>query len=512
MDPVLLSRIQFALTIAFHYIFPPLTIGMGLVLVWLEGNFLRTKQPIYEVAARFWTKIFALNFAIGVATGIVMEFQFGTNWATYSRFVGDVFGSALAAEGIFAFFLESGFLAVLVFGWDRVGPKMHFFSTLMVALGSIFSAVWIVVANSWQQTPAGHHVVPVMRDGAPLLRDGVPVLRAEIVDFWALVFNPSTVDRLVHVLIGAFIVGAFFVMSISAWYLLTRRHEDFARRSFDGGLVLATVASIAMLVSGHFQANTVYHYQPAKVAAFEGHYHTGPADLSLIGIPDDNTETVHLNLAVPGGLGLLLHGDPDAQVVGLDRFRPEDRPPVLMSFASYHVMVALGFSFIGLTLLASFLRWRGTLFQTRWLLWIFVPAVVLPILSNELGWVAAEVGRQPWIVHPPVTWTADGSDVVTGPDGFVVYDENVALRTSDAISPNVRANQILGSLVGFGLIYVGLGAVWLFILDRKIKHGPETAHLVAADGQEGVLGVAGGRALHGDRLTGRPDNPAVDDE
>ena len=216
MDVVLLSRIQFAVSIGFHYIFPPLAIGLGVVLVWLEGAFLRTRDPIYETAARFWTKVFALNFAIGVATGIVMEFQFGTNWATYSRFVGDVFGSALAAEGIFAFFLESGFLAILVFGWDRVGPKMHFFSTLMVSLGSIFSSVWIVVANSWQQTPAGHHVVPVIRNGVPLMKNGVPVLRAEIVDFWALVFNPSSVHRLVHVWIGAFLVGAFFVMSISS--------------------------------------------------------------------------------------------------------------------------------------------------------------------------------------------------------------------------------------------------------------------------------------------------------
>src|SRR5512137_515800 len=199
MDVVLLSRLQFALTIMFHYIFPPLTIGMGVVLVWLEGNFLRTREPIYEQAARFWTGIFALNFAIGVATGIVMEFQFGTNWAAYSRFVGDVFGSALAAEGIFAFFLESGFLALLVFGWDRISPRMHFFSTCMVALGSVFSSIWIVVANSWQQTPAGHHVVPMLRDGQPLLIDGQPVLRAEIVDFWALIFNPSTVHRLVHV-------------------------------------------------------------------------------------------------------------------------------------------------------------------------------------------------------------------------------------------------------------------------------------------------------------------------
>jgi cytochrome d ubiquinol oxidase subunit I len=505
MDAVTLSRIQFAVSIGFHYIFPLLTIGLGVVLVWLEGWFLKTKDPIYEAAARFWTKVFALNFAIGVATGIVMEFQFGTNWSTYSRFVGDVFGSALAAEGIFAFFLESGFLAILVFGWDRVGPKMHFFSTLMVSLGSIFSSIWIVVANSWQQTPAGSHVVPVLRDGVPLLRDGQPVMRAEITDFWAMVFNPSTVHRLVHVWIGAFLVGAFFVMSIAAWYLLKGRHGEFARRSFDGALVLATVSALAMLVSGHGQAGMVYRHQPAKLAAFEGHYVTGPADLSLFGFPDDATQTVKLRVAVPGGLGLLLHGDPAKPVVGLDRFRPEDRPPVGFSFQSYHLMVALGMAFIGLTLLASFLRWRGTLYGTRWLLWLFVPAVVLPIVANEVGWAAAEVGRQPWIVHPPVTWNADGSDVVVGPEGRVVYDERVGLRTLEAASPNVSAGQVLGSLVGFGFIYLALGAVWIFVLHRKIQHGPDEAPPGEGAADDGALAAAGLRAVHEGRLTGGGD-------
>jgi cytochrome d ubiquinol oxidase subunit I len=506
MDPVFLSRLQFGLTIGFHYIFPPLTIGMGVVLVWLEGQHLRTGEPLYEVAARFWTKVFALNFAIGVATGIVMEFQFGTNWATYSRFVGDVFGSALAAEGIFAFFLESGFLAVLVFGWDRVGPRMHFFSTLMVALGSIFSSVWIVVANSWQQTPAGHHVVQMMRDGEPLYRDGLPVLRAEIVDFWALVFNPSTMHRLIHVWIGAFLVGSFFIMSISAWYLLKGKHCDFARQSFDGALILATVSALAMLLSGHLQAETVYEYQPAKIAAFEGHYRTGPGDLHFVGFPDDDTETVRFGLAVPGGLSLLLHGDASASVVGLDRFRPEDRPPVFLTFQAYHLMVALGFFFIALTLFASFLRWRGRLYETRWLLKLFVIAVVLPIVSNELGWIGAEVGRQPWIVHPPVQWTADGSDVLVGEDGFVAYDEREGLRTSAAASPNIRSAQVLGSLLGFGAIYLALFAVWLFVLDRKIKHGPDPAVLHKEVLRGDLREAVGGRALHRSRLTGDGDD------
>ncbi|MCU0234525.1 MAG: cytochrome ubiquinol oxidase subunit I [Thermoanaerobaculales bacterium] len=495
MDVVLLSRLQFALTIAFHYIFPPLAIGMSVVMVYLEAQHLRTGDPLYEKAAKFWTSIFALNFAIGVASGIVMEFQFGTNWAAYSRFVGDVFGSALAAEGIFAFFLESGFLALLVFGWDRVSATMHLFATAMVCLGSIFSSIWIVVANSWQQTPAGHHVVQMLRDGTPLFIDGEPVLRAEIVDFWALVFNPSTVHRLLHVWIGAFIMGTFFVMSISAWYLLKRTHEDFAKKSFTGALIFATIASLAALVSGHFQANTVYEHQPAKLAAFEGHYETGPADMSLFGLPDEEGERIRFNIAIPGGLSFLIHEDFDEPVVGLDRFRPEDRPPVLITFASYHVMIGLGMAFIGLTLLASFLHWRGRLYEQRWLLWIFVVAVLAPLAANQLGWVSAEVGRQPWIVHPPVEWTADG-DVVVGPAGVVEYDETLGLRTKDAVSASVTAGQVLGSLIGFGLVYFFLLLAWLYVLDRKIGKGPEPVDGAHEGAAGGLLQAVAGRVVH----------------
>ena len=429
MDVVLLSRLQFALTIMFHYLFPPLTIGLGVVLVYLEGMHLKTRDPLYHSAARFWTKIFALNFAIGVATGIVMEFEFGTNWAVYSRFVGDVFGSALAAEGIFAFFLESGFLAVLVFGWDRVGPKMHFFATTMVALGGIFSSVWIVIANSWQQTPAGHHIVPILRDGEPWIVGGEPMMRAEIVDFWALVFNPSTVQRLVHTWIGCFIMGSFFVMSICAWYVLKGRHLEFARRSFKGALVLATISSLAALVSGHSQAQNVYRTQPAKLAAFEGHFESGPGDLSLFGVPDGEEGTIRFNVAVPGGLSFLVHSDFDEPLIGLDKFRPEDRPQVTIPFFTYHVMISLGMFFIAVTLLACFLWWRGTLFDTRWLMWIFVASVLAAVAANQAGWVAAETGRQPWIVYPPMVVDAQGQPLLDS-DGFVQF-ESSEVRHSD---------------------------------------------------------------------------------
>ncbi len=437
-DVEILSRVQFALTIMFHYLFPPLSIGLGVLLVLMEGLYLKTRNPQYEAMAKFWTKVFALNFAMGVATGIVMEFQFGTNWATYSRYVGDVFGSALAAEGIFAFFLESGFLAVLVFGWDRVSSRMHFFATCMVALGAFFSSIWIIVANSWQQTPAGFHIV-----GEGLLA------RAEITDFWAMVFNPSSMHRLTHTVIGAYILSAFFVMSISGYYILRGRHLDFAKRSFTIALLFGLVASLAAPISGHLQAQTVAVTQPSKLAAMEGHFVTGAggAPLYLFGHPDVEQQRTR-GLAAPGLLSWMIHGDATKPVTGLDQFPRSDWPPVAITFHAFHLMVWLGGLFIALTVVATFLRWRGRLFEQRWLLWVFVWVVPLPYVANQAGWVAAEVGRQPWVVYG-------------------------LLRTSDALSKAVKAEQVLGSIIMFTVIYALLLAVFLFILDSKIKHGPD---------------------------------------
>ena len=442
MDVLTLSRIQFGATVAFHYIYPPLSIGLGLMLVLMEGAWLKTGNTLYHQMARFWTKVFALTFAIGVATGIVMEFEFGTNWASYSRFVGDVFGSALAAEGIFAFFLESGFLAVLLFGWDKVSRKWHFFSTCMVALGAHFSAVWIIVANSWMQTPAGYHIVG----------EGMHA-RAEITDFWQLVFNPSSMDRLFHTLTAAWCTGAFLVVSVSAWYLLKGKHIEFARKSLKVGLTVALAASLLQAVTGHKSAQGLEKNQPAKLAAFEGLYNTtSNAPLVLAGWVDEKNEKV-VGLAAPGMLSFLTHNDFHTPVIGLNEFKPEDRPPVMASFLFFHGMVGIGFALIGIAALGFLYFKKGTLHERRWLLWLMVFSVLGPQLANQLGWFAAEVGRQPWIVYG-------------------------VMRTPEGLSAVVKANVVLSSLILFTLIYFLLFAVFIYLLNDKIQHGPDDADLV----------------------------------
>lgn len=441
MDLEILSRIQFGLTIGFHYLFPPLSIGLGLFLVIMEGAYLKTKNPVYERMTRFWVKIFGLIFALGVATGIVMEFQFGTNWATYSRFVGDVFGSALAAEGIFAFFLESGFLAILLFGWDKVKPRTHFISTCLVAFGAHFSAIWIVVANSWQQTPAGYHLV-----------DTAKGVRAQITDFWQVVFSPSFLDRITHVYMGAWQAGAFFVLSVGAYYLLKKKHTDFAKASIKIGIVVALVASILQLVTGDQSAKTVARTQPAKLAAIEAVYPaSAPAGMYLFGWVNEQEEKV-TGVSIPGLLSFLLYFDASKPVTGLDAFPPEDHPPVNFVFQSYHLMVAIGFLLIFLAILAA-VKWKtGSLFKSRWFLYILVFAVILPELANQLGWFTAEVGRQPWIVYG-------------------------LLRTQDALSVSVGEGQVLLSLILFSIVYILLLALFIYLLNDDIKKGPEYPEL-----------------------------------
>lgn len=440
MDVLLLSRIQFAFTIAFHYLYPPLSIGLGVCLVIMEGLWLRTGNPLYHQMARFWTRIFALTFAIGVATGIVMEFEFGTNWAAYSRYVGDVFGSALAAEGIFAFFLESGFLAVLLFGWDKVSRGVHYLATWMVCLGAHFSAIWIVVANSWQQTPAGYRI-EVTAFGP----------RAVITDFWQMVFNPSSMDRLSHVVCGAWQAGAFLVVSVSAYYLLRRRHTAFAQASMKVGLGVALVAGFLQIVTGHESAQGVMQNQPAKMAAFEGHYATGELPVYVAGWVDEEQERVQ-GVRLPRALSRLMVGGTNV-AKGLREFAPADRPPVQSTFQLYHLMVGIGVGLLALAVGGTLLCWRGRLFDQRWLLWVLVFAVLGPQAANQAGWFAAEIGRQPWVVYG-------------------------LLRTSEGLSKVVQAETVLTSLILFAVVYVLLFATFVYLLNDKIQHGPDAADLV----------------------------------
>ena len=366
-----------------------------------------------------------------------MEFEFGTNWAVYSRYVGDIFGSALAAEGLFAFGLESTFLGVLLFGWNRVKPWVHLVSTIGVFLGSMFSAVWIVVANSWQQTPAGYHIVG----------EGLHA-RAEVTDFWAMVFNPSSVDRLIHTWQGAFLAGAFLVLSVHAYYLKKGRFVAISKKAFPIALGVATFFSFTQLLSGHSSADGVAVNQPAKLAAMEGHFEkNAPADLYLMGWVNKKDQTV-TGIGIPGGLSFLVHQDFKAPIKGLNDFPEQDRPSQINAvFQFYHIMVAIGLFLIALTFYASFLWFKGKLFETKWLLTIFSYSVLLPQIANQVGWFTAEMGRQPWVVYGQ-------------------------LRTSQAFSQEVSANQIVFSLVLFTLVYSLLLVLFLYSVNKKVKHGP----------------------------------------
>lgn len=435
MDVEILSRIQFALTISFHYIYPPISIGLGLALVIMEGLYLKTKNQVWQELTQFWVKIFALVFALGVATGVVMVFGFGTNWANYSRFVGDVFGSALGAEGIFAFFMEAGFLAILLFGWDRVSPKMHFLSTIMVALGAHFSSVWIVVANSWMQTPAGYTIVG---EGANA--------HAEITNFWEMVFNPSSIDRLSHVIVGCWLAGAFLVLSVSSYYLYKKRFILHAKSSMKVGMWMALIGVILQFFAGDASARGVYENQPAKLAACEGHFTSGPASLGLIGWVNEKEKKVDFEVSVPGALSFLLFGSFDHPVKGLDQFPEEDWPPVQPVFQMYHLMIAM-WTFMVIATLIAFWAWRKRYVINKWLWRFLVISVVFPQLANQAGWYTAEMGRQPWLV-----WGI--------------------LRTSEGLSRTVGASEVLGSIIMFSVIYTLLFALFIYLLNHKIKQGP----------------------------------------
>jgi cytochrome bd ubiquinol oxidase subunit I len=437
MDVVLLSRIQFALTIGFHFLFPPITIGLAWLLVAIEWRGWRSGDAAWVRMGKFFGKLLALTFAVGVATGIVMEFQFGTNWAQYSKFVGDIFGAPLAAEGVLAFFLESGFLGLYLFGRNRVSKGAHWFSILMVAVGSTISAFWILVANSWQQTPAGY----VLRDG-----------RAELVDFWAAVFNPSTLPRFFHTVDAALITGCFFVAGVAAYLVRKNRDDALAR----GALKLAIVAGLVVSVlevfpSGHLHARQVAHTQPEKFAAIEGLYtSTSAAPMVLFAYPVTPPPDLKAKVEVRGLLSWLAFGDMNTRIRGIEEFPPDDRPPLWLTFVSFHNMVVLGMYFIAAMAWGAWLLKRGTLWDSRRYLALLTISLPLPLAACQLGWMAAEVGRQPWIVYQ-------------------------LLRTRDAVSAIVPAGDVLFSIVLFSILYLLLGALFVYLLVREIRHGPEPA-------------------------------------
>lgn len=448
MDYVLLARLQFALTIGFHFIFPAISMGLAWLLVLIEWLAWRTGHEAYQAAGRFFGKLLGITFAAGVATGIVMEFQFGTNWAAYSRFVGDIFGAPLAAEGVFAFFLESGFMGLYLFGRGRVSKGVHWFSILMVATGATISAFWIIVANSWQQTPAGFAINQATG-------------RPELTSFMDAVFNPSTVIRFLHTINASLIAGAFFIAGISAWWLLKSRHVEVAGRTIRLAVVIGFIASVLELFPlGDNHAEQVANTQPVKLAAMEGLYETtSNAPLIVFGLPSTEPPYLKFKIGIPGALSWLVHQDTRTEVRGLSSFPSDEIPTgaeIAMTFTAFHLMVALGLLFIVLTGVATVLAWLGRLEREQWLLQALIFAIPLPVLACELGWITAEVGRQPWIVQG-------------------------LLKTKDGVSVTVSGPEVLFSILLFGLIYLFLGGLWLFLLIRNVKKGPtpEVVHEVA---------------------------------
>jgi cytochrome d ubiquinol oxidase subunit I len=435
MDPVLLSRIQFGLNAGFHFIFPPLTFGITLIILLLETMYLKNNDELCKTASSFMIKILGLIFTMGVATGIVLEFSFGTNWSAYSRVVGDIFGAPLAAEGVFSFFMESVFLGILVFGRNRVSRRVFWLSAFLVFFASHLSGLWIIIANSWMQTPAGY-----------ALEGG----RAVLVNFFDAALNPSTVIRYVHVVLAAWITGSLMVAGICSWYILKKRHLPTVKKLFNASAAVFFIAVLLQLGSGHAHAVQVAKLQPEKIAAFEALWQTqAGAPISLFGIPDEREQKTRFEVSIPRLLSLLIYMNPEAEVQGLDAFKPEDRPPVLLPYLSYHVMIGLGFLFAVMALIGILLAAFRKLFSARWYHLILLCISPLPLLANEGGWIAAEVGRQPWAVYK-------------------------VLRTADAASASVPAWQILFTIIMFSIIYALIFIIFLKILFSIIKKGPDS--------------------------------------
>jgi len=434
MDVVLLSRLQFAAATMFHFLFVPLTLGLSVLVAIMETKYVKTGDEIYLRMTKFWGKIFLINFALGVVTGITLEFQFGTNWSRYSEYVGDIFGSLLAIEATVAFFLESTLVGVWIFGWRKLSKKAHATVMWLIAAAGNMSAIWILAANGWMQHPVGYTI-----------RNG----RAELTDFTAVLFNKFAILEFFHTVPAAFILSAFFVMGVSAYHLLKKQNIDFFTKSFRMALVFGLIFSIFIVIEGDMHAVHVTETQPAKLAAMEAHWETTTrAPLHLIAIPDEKNEKNIVEIgSIPGLLSFLGYHDFNAEVKGLKDFPKDERPPVLISLFSFRTMVALGTLFPLLTIIGWFKRNR--LVESPGYLKVMLFAIPLPYIAIELGWVLAEVGRQPWIVYG-------------------------LMKTSDAVSP-VAGSQVLISLIAFILVYGLLGAVGFYLIAKTAKEGPAPA-------------------------------------
>jgi cytochrome bd ubiquinol oxidase subunit I len=436
-DPTLISRWQFAFTVVYHYLFPQLTMGLALLLVILKTLYLRRGDETYNKAARFWGKIFAVTFIMGVVTGIPMEFQFGTNWAAFSAFAGDIIAQTLAMEGAFAFFLESAFLGIFLFGERRFGQRMHWFSALMILLGTWASGYFILATNSWMQNPVGYEEVA---------GGGV-----RIADYSAVLLNPWVFVQFAHNQGGAVVTAAFGMAGLGAYYLLANRHELYGRMFVRLGLITAVIASVWMLFpSGHVSSTEVAEKQPVALAAMEGQFRTErPAGLVVMGQPDMERERIDNPIVIPRALSFLVYQNWNAEVKGLDAFPEKNWPDnIPLLYYSYHVMVGLGTIFIAITVIATFLLWRRRLFESRWMLWILMLATPFPFIANTAGWLTAELGRQPWLAYG-------------------------LLRTEEGVSPLVSSGNVLFTLIGFAGMYLIMGLLYFVLMVREVAHGPE---------------------------------------
>ncbi|MDP8940755.1 MAG: cytochrome ubiquinol oxidase subunit I [Actinomycetota bacterium] len=436
-DALMLSRLQFAFTITYHYLFPQLTMGLALLVFVLKTIYMRNRNEVYNRAARFWGKIFAVTFIMGVVTGIPMEFQFGTNWAAFSAFAGDIIAQTLAMEGAFAFFLESAFVGVFLFGERRFGQRVHWFSSLMVFLGTWASGYFIVTSNAWMQHPVGFERTA----------DGV-VLN----DYWAVLTNSWMWAQYAHTMGGAVVTGSFVMAGLGAYYLLAREHEEHGRVFVTLGVIVGVIASLWQLFpSGHLSSEQVAEHQPVTLAAMEGHFRTErQAGLVFIGQPDMENLRIDNPIVLPGALSILVYGSPQAEVRGLQDFPREDWPDnIPLLYYSYHVMVGLGTIFIGIMTLAAFLLWRRRLFESRWMLWVLMLATPFPFIANTAGWFTAELGRQPWIAYG-------------------------LLRTEDGVSPLISSGNVLFTIIGFAGMYLLIGLLYFVLMVRDVAHGPES--------------------------------------